>query len=311
MTETIPTGFPLHFEGGIASHNGMTTYCIVPHTERESRGEGDCAHIRLSTPKGKVASTSPKFIFLPQHKALDQVAISFVKVIMTTLNGQEVDSPHEFHPEITEEILNLHNKHFATKVKMEINTIGPHLTLILKARGVLNMKKELEAGYKTRIALTMEEQQAPHPRLKKHKEPKKLAEMQSGIRLIPHQHTHPTKGGFEQHTTTQVYSITPQPVKTTKYQKFSEIPQRQVIFKTMEKIPPPNPLPSMIEHICQAHRRLENLLVYFTTKAPQKLVNIMNDEFFKIQREVSLHDSLGQPTNTCLDALLKSQDAQL
>lgn len=116
---------------------------------------------------------------------------------MAAINGQEVDWPHEFHTEITEEILNLHNKYFTTKVKMERNTIGPHLTLILKARGVLNIEKELEEGYKT-IALTMEEQQAPHPRLKKHKEAEKLTEMQSTIRLIPHKHTNLAKGGFKQ-----------------------------------------------------------------------------------------------------------------
>lgn len=67
----------------------------------------------------------------------------------------------------------------------------------------------------------------------------------------------------------------------------------------------------MVEQICQANRRLENLLVSFTSKAPEKFVNQMNSEFFKIQRQATLSQHREQPGDTQLEVLLKAQDAQL
>lgn len=95
--------------------------------------------------------------------------------MVSALNGQEVDWPQEFYHEITEEVLTLHNKHLDAKVKVEKTSIGPHLTLILKARGIHNIKEELEAGYRSDRALTLEEQ-LPNPKKKRTKETDEVAE---------------------------------------------------------------------------------------------------------------------------------------
>ena len=67
----------------------------------------------------------------------------------------------------------------------------------------------------------------------------------------------------------------------------------------------------MVDQICQVHHRLENLLTSFTTKAPQKLVDRMNEEFFKIQRTAILQQDSGLPKNDATEVLLKYQGLQL
>lgn len=93
--------------------------------------------------------------------------------------------PEEFHHEITEKIGALH-KHLSAKVKVEKTSIGPHLTLILIARGIFNIKEELEAGYRSEKALTIEEQ-IPNPNKSKTKEAKGLSETQTTIPLTQSQ----------------------------------------------------------------------------------------------------------------------------
>ena len=223
--------------------------------------------------------------------------------MVSALNGHEVDWPQDFYHEISKEILALHNKHLAAKVKVEKTSIGPHLILILKAKGILNIE-ELEAGYKTVRALTLEEQ-LPNTKKKETKEAKGLVERQTTIRLIPPRPQDPAKE-LDPQTTTHVYSIAPQPVTTP-----PKIQQRRVLLETLEKKEPSNTLPAMVEQICQAHCKLENLWFLFTSKTPQKLMNRMSDEFFKIQREANLPKSLGKPTDTYSEVLRKFQDVQL
>ena len=45
--------------------------------------------------------------------------------------------------------------------------------------------------------------------------------------------------------------------------------------------------------------------------APQRLVDRMNEEFFRIQRATNLQQNIGPPTNNSWEALLKSKDLQL
>ena len=277
---------------------------LFPTLKENSEGKetvriSDCQHPGARRPLRLLSSL---FCLNPTHQS--HITMSFVEFVVSALNGQEVDWPQEFYHEITEEILALHNKHLAAKVKVEKTSIGPHLTLILKARGILNIKEELEAGYRTDRALTLEEQ-LPNPKKKKTKEAEELGETQTTIRLVPPPPKNPAKG-LDPQITTHAYSIAPQPITTP-----PELPQRGVILETLEKRQPPNTLPAMVEQICQAHRRLENLLFSFTSKAPQTLVNRMSDEFFKIQREATLQESLGKPANTCAEVLLRFQEVQL
>ena len=133
---------------------------------------------------------SSPFCLNPMHQ--NHITISFVEFVVSALNGQEVDWPQEIYHEITAEILTLHNKHLAAKVKVKKTLIGPHVTLILKARGILNIKEELKVGYKTKRALTFEEQ-LPNPKKRKTNEAKGLVETHATIRLIPPQPKGPAK----------------------------------------------------------------------------------------------------------------------
>ena len=245
---------------------------------------------------------SSLFCLNPTHQ--NQITLAFVDMIVAALNGQAADWPQEFYHEITEELTALHNKHQADKVKVEKTSIGPHLTLILKAGRFLNIREELEAGYRSEKALTLEEQ-LPNPKKTKTKEAKEVPEMQPTIRLIPSRGKEIATDPLPQ-TATPVYSVTAQPAATS-----SKIPRRKVILETSEQRTTPNTLPAMVEQICQAHRRLENLLISFTVKAPQNLVNQVNSEFFRIQRTATLREGTAGPPDNCSEALLKFQGIQL
>lgn len=88
-------------------------------------------------------------------------------------------------------------------------------------------------------------------------------------------------------------------------------PKKGVNLDTTEPRQPPKSLPPMVELICQAHRRLKNLLVSFTSKAPLRFVNQMNDEFFRVQREAILQQDKEPPGETQIKVLLEAQGAQL
>lgn len=52
------------------------------------------------------------------------IASSFAEHILAALNGKAVDWPQEFHREMTEELITLHTKHQATRVKMSKTSIA-------------------------------------------------------------------------------------------------------------------------------------------------------------------------------------------
>lgn len=102
-------------------------------------------------------------------------------MVVSALNGQEVDWPQEFYHELTKKITTLHNKHVAAKVKVEKTSIGPHLTMILRAGGILNIRKELEDGYKSEKTLTQKDQ-LPNKETKT-KEAKRVSKLQTTISI--------------------------------------------------------------------------------------------------------------------------------
>lgn len=124
----------------------------VKDNPQETMRISDCQHSAARRPLRLLSSF---FCLNPFHH--NHITMSIVEFVVAALNGQEVDWPQELYHEITEEILTLHNKHSAPKVKVEKTSIGPHITLILKAVGVLNIREELEAGYRSQKALTLEE----------------------------------------------------------------------------------------------------------------------------------------------------------
>ena len=257
----------------------------------------DCQHPGARRPLRLLSSI---FCLNPTHQ--NHITLAFVEMIVAALNGQEADWPQEFYHEITEELTTLHNKHLAKKVKVEKTSIGPHLTLILKAGGMLNIREELEAGYRSEKALTLEEQR-PTPKKSKTLDAERLPETQTTIRLKPPRQEATTT---EPRETAPVYSVTTQPTAAP-----SAAPARGIILETTEPRQPPKVLPAMVEQICQAHRRLENLLFSFIAKAPPKLVNHLNNEFFKVQRTATLGESKEGHANEGLEVLLKFQEVQL
>ena len=270
---------------------------LKENPDKETVRISDCQHPGARRPLRLLSSI---FCLNPTHH--NQITLAFVEMIVAALNGQESDWPQEFYHEITEELTTLHSKHLAKKVKVEKTSIGPHLTLILKAGGVLNIREELEAGYRSEKALTLEEQR-PTPKKSKTLEAEHEPETQTTIRL---KSTRPEAPATEPRETAPVYSVTTQPTAAP-----SAAPARGVILETTEPRQPPKVLPAMVEQIRQAHRRLENLMFAFITKAPPKLVNHLNNEFFKVQRTATLAERKKGHATEGSEVLLKFQEVQL
>ena len=233
------------------------------------------------------------------------IAISFAEHVVASLNGKAVDWPQQFYRELTGELSTLHTKHGASHVKLSKTTIGPHITLILRAAKVLDIREEFEAGYRTPKALTITEQ-APLPTRKKAKA-QKGAGTQPNARVPTPPNLGSTEAQGPPHTpTAPIYAAILQAAKQVK-----DTPQRGRSLPTTEHTKPPKILPPMVEQICQGNRRLENLLVSFTSKAPKKFINQMNSELFKFQREETLIQHKDQPGAGHLDVFLHAQEAQL
>ena len=233
------------------------------------------------------------------------IATSFAENILAALNGRPMDWPQEFYYEISEELLALHAKHRATRVKAGKTSVGPHVTLILKASGVFDIREEMEAGYKTSKALTIAEQ-VPHPKRQKSQAVKGPGS-QLRIRVPPPPSIEISDDSETAKTpTAQVYSTMPQAKETEEV-----LPQKEVLGEPAEPGHIPKTLPPMIDQICQAHCRLENLLISFTTKAPSRFVNQMNAEFFRVQREAILQQDMNETDDTQIKVLLEAQGAQL
>ena len=225
--------------------------------------------------------------------------------MVAALNGKAVDWPQQFYRELTGELSTLHTKHGASHVKLSKTTIGPHITLILRAAKVLDIREEFEAGYRTPKALTITEQ-APLPTRKKAKA-QKGAGTQPNARVPTPPNLGSTEAQGPPHTpTAPIYAAILQAAKQVK-----DTPQRGRSLPTTEHTKPPKILPPMVEQICQGNRRLENLLVSFTSKAPKKFINQMNSELFKFQREETLIQHKDQPGAGHLDVFLHAQEAQL
>lgn len=142
------------------------------------------------------------------------IATSFAELILVAVNGQPMDWPQEFYYKITEELLPLHSKHRATKVKVGKTSIGPHVTLILKAAGALNIREELEVGYRSPKALTVAEQ-VPHPKLKKSKHVQGVETQPKTRVLSPPNLKVPVETRIDSPPIAQVYTAMPQVAKQT------------------------------------------------------------------------------------------------
>lgn len=200
----------------------------------------------------------------------NHISIFFAELIMEALNGQAVDWPAEFYEEFMEEIIKLHRKHSQTMVRVTRTTIGPHLTLLIKAAGVMNVPQEIEAGFRKA------KPSAP-----------------------PEPTTQPKKGKYTKappppptlHSTVRVAQPGPDKAKdpsTCATPPVSETP-RSMVIETEEPWQAPEAVPNIVRQVKQVHRRLENLLATLANKAPPRLLRELDSQFYKTQREATLH----------------------
>lgn len=109
---------------------------------RETVKVTDCTYPGAKKPLRILSS-----LFCLNTTGQDHISIPFAELILAALNGNTIDWVEEFHQELQDEIVKLHQKHTQNPVKVERTAIGPHLTLILKAAGVMNLRHEAEAGF--------------------------------------------------------------------------------------------------------------------------------------------------------------------
>ena len=252
----------------------------VKDTSKETVRISECQHPVARRP---LRLLSTFFCLNSTHQS--HITVAFMDVVLAAINGQKVDWPQEFHNQLTMEILNLHKKHTTPKVKIEKTSIGSHVSIILKEAGNFDIKEEMEARYKSLTQKQRDPRGKRSSRLHQHKlirhHKQKIIPSHRGLQSDP-KATNPTK-----------------------------TPKTGVVIEDLKAWQPPNPLPTMVEHICQVHRRLENLLIAFTSKAPKKFVEKMNEEFFRIQRQADLQQHSRNPTHDTSMAILKAQELQL
>lgn len=230
---------------------------------QESVKVTDCAYPGAKKPLRMLSS-----LFCLNTTSQNHISISFAEVILAALNGHAIDWAQEFYQEFHDEIVKLHRKHLRTTIKVERTTIGPHLTLILKAARVMNIREETEAGfYKDRT------DDDDHPKRRKctdaplpSKPPPSLHSKFRVVqpRVVQFQETAPNLSTKDASTST--------------------------IFETEEPWQVPDDVPHLVQQITQAHRRLENLLTTLTSRAPPKLMRNVDHQFHKVQREATMKE---------------------
>ena len=115
--------------------------------KQETVKVADCAYPGTKKPLRMLSS-----LFCLNTTSQTHISISFVELIVAVLNGHTIDWAEEFYQKFHDKIIKLHRKHAQTTVKVQRTTIGPHLTLILKAVGVMDIWEGTEASfYKVKI----------------------------------------------------------------------------------------------------------------------------------------------------------------
>ena len=233
---------------------------------RETVKVTDCTYPGAKKPLRFLSS-----LFCLNTTGQNYISVSFAELILAALNGQPVDWPEEFYHEFRRELVKLHKKHTQNSVKVERTAIGPHITLMIKAAGIMNLPQEIEAGFHTAKSFTASESN-PHPKKRKYtKAPLPPPALHSTVRVMqsgPDRQKDPS---------------------TSAPPSVSDTP-RSVVIELDEPWQAPEAIPNIIEQVKQAHRRLENLLTTLASKAPPKLLRALDSQFYKIQRETVLQE---------------------
>ena len=257
---------------------------------RETVKVTDCTYPGAKKPLRILSS-----LFCLNTAGQNHIAIPFAELILAALNGQAVDWPEEFYHSLREEFVKLHKKHSQNPVKAERTTIGPHLTLMIKAAGVMNLPQEIEAGFHTAKPFTTAEPKNPPKKKRFTTAPLPPPTLHNTVRVVqPSQEQ--TKGA-----------------STSAPPQVSETP-RSIVIETEEPWQIPNAIPNIIEQVQQVHRRLENLLTTLVSKAPPKLLRELDSQFYRIQRQTALREDTKIPdghSNPLKSEIFKSQTAQI
>ena len=246
---------------------------------RETVKVTDCTYPGAKKPLRILSS-----LFCLNTTGHDHISIPFAELILAALNGNTIDWVEEFHQELRDEIVKLHKKHTQNQVKVERTAIGPHLTLILKAAGAMNLRHEAEAGFRTvspssaykppKKRCTDKATPTKDPQERSSAEPPKPPTPHTTVRVVPN----------------TVIDLEQEPSDSKTSPQSTEVPKSTVI-ETEEPWQIPNEVPNLLQQITQTHRRLENLLTKLTNKAPPRLMRNVDHQFHKLQRETFLKES--------------------
>ena len=228
---------------------------------QESVKVSDCTYPGAKKPL-KILS----FLFYLNTSTQNYISIPFAELILTALNGNLVDWPEEFYQGLHEELMKLHQKHLKNSVKAVRTNIGPHLTLLIKEAGAMNLRHEAEAGF--RVAKTFPTTQSTK------------------------RQTSETPPSPPLHSTVRIVRLKPTQQSKSRAHA-SAVTQPSVVIEREEPWQVPESIPNIIQQITQAHRRLENLLTSLAGKAPHKLMRNIGQQFHKMQREAILKEELG------------------
>ena len=199
------------------------------------------------------------------------ISIHFANLVLAALNGEKVDWPLEFFDEFKAEVLTLHQHQEEEKAKVMKTAIGPHLTIIIDEANLLDNQERRVAGYGTPAGLSMTEREPP-PRKRKLGDPTGKGKLDAVIRVTS-RYPHPSKN--------QAQAV--RDAETTGE------PSKRRVIQAVEKWQVPNDTSTMVNHICFAHRRLEQLLTTLTSKAGPEFVKRMDAEFHELQTEATNH----------------------
>ena len=242
---------------------------LFPSLETIQEGQknvkiGDCKVAGSKRPLRLLSS-----LFCLNTSGQYSISIHFAKLVLAALNGEKVDWPLEFFDEFKDEVLALHRHQQQEKAKVIKTAIGPHLTLLIENANCLDTQERKIAGFGTPTGLTLTERTTP-PRKRKLGEHPGKGKLEAVIR-VTQRYPHPSKG--------QSQAVCDGDA--------AEEPSKRRIIQAAERRQVPDDTSTMINQICFAHRRLEQLLKTFTSKAGPEFIKTMDDEFHKIQQEAN------------------------
>ena len=256
---------------------------MFPSLKATSNGQETVKVTDCTYPGAKKPFRVLSSLFCLNTTGHDHISIPFAELILAVLNGNTIDWVEEFHQELQDEFVKLHQKHSQDQVKVERTAIGPHLTRILKAVGVMNLRHEAEAGFHTvspssaykplKKRCTNKDTPSKDPQEGSLAAPPKPPTLQATVRVVQN----------------KVIDLEEEPSDSKTPPQSTDRPQ-SVVIEIEEPWQVPDDIPHLVQQITQAHRRLENLLTKFTSKAPPRVMQNIEHQFHKVQRSEVLQE---------------------